>query len=104
MSHLIDSPVIRACMLAAGLLMRHNQIEDSGLSSWFRYKGLQPELYNCPVVSKGFYDYQDGNFECRDNIEPVGVHVVPYNGNNYPKANSLQVLTTDVAVFKPNMD
>lgn len=72
--------------------------------SWFRYKGLQPELYNCPVVSKGFYDYQDGNFEFCDNIEPVGVHVVPYNGNNYPKANSLQVLTTDVAVFKPNMD
>ncbi len=72
--------------------------------SWFRYKGLQPELYNCSVVSKGFYDYQDGNFEFCDNIEPVGVHVVPYNGNKYPKANSLQVLTTDVAVFKPNMD
>ena len=49
--------------------------------SWFRYKGLQPELYNCPVVSKG-------------------CSLAAY----YPKANSLQVLTTDVAVFKPNMD
>ncbi|KAL0029100.1 hypothetical protein WJX77_006704 [Trebouxia sp. C0004] len=39
--------------------------------SWFRYDGLQPELYNCPVVSKDFYDYQDGNFEFCDNIEPV---------------------------------
>ena len=68
--------------------------------SWFRYKGLQPELHNCPVVSKGFFDYQDGNFEFCDNIEPVGVHVVPYNGINYPKAN----LTTDVAALKPNMD
>ena len=67
----------------------------------FSFLLLQPELYNCPVVSKGFYDYEDGNFEFCDNIEPVGV---PYNGNNYPKANSLQVITTDVAVFKPNMD
>ncbi len=33
MSHLTDSPVIGACMLAAGLLMRHSQIKDSGLSS-----------------------------------------------------------------------
>ncbi|DBA83046.1 TPA: hypothetical protein ACH3X1_006819 [Trebouxia sp. C0004] len=41
--------------------------------SWFRYDGLQPELYNCPVVSKDFYDYQDGNFEFCDNIEPVGL-------------------------------
>jgi len=64
----------------------------------------QPELYNRPVVSKGFFDYQDGNFEFCDNNEPVAVHVVPYNGINYPKANSLQVLTTDVAVFKANMD
>ena len=72
--------------------------------SWYKYKGIQPELYNCPVVSKHFLDYADGNYEFCDNIEPVGVHVVPYIGDNFSTATSLQVIHTDVTVFKPNMD
>lgn len=71
---------------------------------WYKYKGIQPGLYNSPVVSKNFWNYPDGNFEFCDAIEPIAMNVVPYIGRNFPVASSQQVISTDVAVFKPNMD
>ena len=67
---------------------------------WFEYKDVQPELYNCPVVSKRPYDYQDGNFEFCDSLEAVAVQALPYKGSNFPEQSSQQIICTDVAVFK----
>ena len=71
--------------------------------SWYKYRGVQPGLYNCPVVSKNFLDYADGNFEFADNLEPVAVSIVPYIGRNFAVANSQQVIVTDVSIFKPSI-
>ena len=71
--------------------------------SWYKYKGVEPGLYNCPVVSKNYLDYPDGNFEFADNLEPIAISLVPYIGNNFPVAQSQQVIVTDVSVFKPNI-
>ena len=51
--------------------------------SWYKYKGVEPGLYNCPVVSKNYLDYPDGNFEFADNLEPVAISVVPYIGKTF---------------------
>ena len=45
--------------------------------SWYKYKGVEPGLCNCPVVSKNYLDYPDGNFEFADNLEPVAINLVP---------------------------
>ena len=71
--------------------------------SWYKYRGVEPGLYNCPVVSNNFMDYPDGNFEFADNLEPVAINLVPYIGNNFPVAHSQQVIVTDVSIFKPNI-
>ena len=71
--------------------------------SWYKYRGVQPGLYNCPVVSKNFLDYADGNFEFADNLEPVAVSIVLYIGRNFAVANSQQVIVTDVSIFKPSI-
>ena len=64
---------------------------------------MEPGLYNCPVVSKNYLDYPDGNFEFADNLEPVAINLVPYIGKAFPVAQSQQVIVTDVSVFKPNI-
>ncbi|DBB03197.1 TPA: hypothetical protein ACH3X1_000009 [Trebouxia sp. C0004] len=71
--------------------------------SWYKYKGVEPGLYNCPVVSKNYLEYPDGNFEFADNLEPVAINLVPSIGKNFPVAQSQQVIVTDVSVFKPNI-
>lgn len=71
--------------------------------SWYKYKGVQPGLYNCPVVSKNFFDYADGNFEFADNLEPTAISLVPYIGRNFAVTDSQQVIVTDVSVFKPSI-
>ena len=53
--------------------------------SWYKYKGVEPGLYNCPVVSKSYLDYPDGNFEFADNLEPVAINLVPLH---WPKLSS----------------
>ena len=50
--------------------------------SWYKYRGVQPGLYNSPVVSKNFLDCADGNFEFADNLDPAAVSIVPYIGRN----------------------
>ena len=64
----------------------------------------KPGLYNvnCPVVSKNYLDYPNGNFKFADNLEPVAINLVSYIGKNFPVSHSQQI--TDVSLFQPNIN
>lgn len=71
--------------------------------SWYKYKGVEPGMYKCPVVSKNYLDYPDGNFEFADNLEPAAINLMPYIDNNFPVSHSQQVIVNDVSLVKPNI-
>ena len=60
-------------------------------------------MYKCPVVSKNYLDYPDGNFEFAHNLEPAAINLMPYIDNNFPVSHSQQVIVNDVSLVKPNI-
>lgn len=71
---------------------------------WYEVKHLNTALYNSPVVTCSFKAQPDGEFWLCKDLEPVPLSLLPYIGNEVSALQHLQVLTRDVAVFKPEVD
>ena len=70
---------------------------------WYKSLGPNHQLYNCPAVNRVMKRHPDGSFVICNQIHPVPIGLVPYLGDEYVQ-NSWQVVTRDVAVFKPAID
>lgn len=74
---------------------------------WFATLACDQYLYGCPTVSRAFDPQLNGEFCFVKDLQPVPLALVPYLGAALPRTSpsqAWQVLTRDVAFFKPDID
>ncbi len=73
-------------------------------AKWFQLVGRNDNVYTCPVVTRKYYNEENGNFWRCDLLEPVAIGLGPYYGTGYigyAQQDLWQVLVRDVETFKP---
>ncbi len=72
-------------------------------AKWFQLAGRNDNVYTSPVVTRKYYNEENGNFWRCDLLEPVAIGLGPYYGIGYigyAQQDLWQVLVRDVETFK----
>lgn len=75
-------------------------------AKWLQLVGLNDNVYAAPVVTRKYFNEENGNFWRCDLLEPVTIGLGPYYGTGYigyAQQDLWQVLVRDVDTFKPLM-